>query len=152
MAGTQSTTDVLCVVCPVPQCAIRATARPTPQSLERRNGIERFVRNFYRMHLSGFTINREFLYWHDELQCAFVPTMKTDISISQMAAPYRRIIVDTKYSVHTLSLNFGVQKFKSEDLYQMYAYLRTQEHVSSPHQIAEGILLYPTTSYDVDST
>jgi hypothetical protein len=33
VAGTQSTTDVLCVVCPVPQYAIRATARPTPQSV-----------------------------------------------------------------------------------------------------------------------
>ena len=116
--------------------------------------FERFVRNFYRMHLRGFAVNREWLYWHDELSCTRVPTMKTDISISQTSAPYRRIVVDTKYSIQTLAANFGVQKFKSEDLYQIYAYLRTQEHISGPHQIAEGILLYPTTSCDgdVDST
>lgn len=40
VAGTQSATDFLRVVGPVPQYAIGATARPTTQSLERRNGIE----------------------------------------------------------------------------------------------------------------
>jgi len=40
VAGTQSTTDVLRVVGPVPQYAIRATTRATTQSLERRDGID----------------------------------------------------------------------------------------------------------------
>jgi 5-methylcytosine-specific restriction enzyme subunit McrC len=114
--------------------------------------FERFVRNFYRMRLNGFAVNREILSWHDELQCAYVPGMRTDISISKTTAPFRRIVVDTKYSIQTLSSNFGAEKFKAPDLYQIYAYLRTQEHISSVHKCAEGILLYPTITYDVDAT
>lgn len=41
-------------------------------------------------------------------------------------------------------------KFKSENLYQIYAYLRTQEHLSEAHREAEGMLLYPTTERSVD--
>jgi 5-methylcytosine-specific restriction enzyme subunit McrC len=113
--------------------------------------FERFIRNFYRIHLHGFNVTREWLNWHDEFQCALVPTMKTDISISQTVPPFRRVVVDTKYSINTLTSNFGAQKFKSKDLYQIYAYLRTQEHVTDAHRIAEGILLYPATSYEVDA-
>ena len=40
MAGTQNPADVLRVIGPVPQHTIRATARPTTRSLERRNAIE----------------------------------------------------------------------------------------------------------------
>lgn len=112
--------------------------------------FERFVRNFYRINLIGFTVVREYLCWPDELHCELTPVMKTDISISQATPPYRRIVVDTKYSIYTLSSNFGVQKFKAEDLYQLYAYLRTQEHRSAAHQIADGMLLYPTTHHEVD--
>ena len=114
--------------------------------------FERFVRNFYRMHLTGFVVSREWLSWHDEFGCSLVPTMKTDISITQSSAPYRRIVADTKYSVRTLSDNLGSNKFKAEDLYQIYAYLRTQEHMSDAHMTADGVLIYPTTTYHIDSS
>jgi hypothetical protein len=40
VAGAQSTADVLRVVGPITQYAVRATARPTTRPLERRNAIE----------------------------------------------------------------------------------------------------------------
>ena len=42
VAGAQSTADGLRVVGPVPQHAVRATARPTTRPLERRNAIEQW--------------------------------------------------------------------------------------------------------------
>ncbi len=113
--------------------------------------FERFVRNFYRFHLTDHEVTRETLDWHDELTCPLVPYMHTDITIAEKGPPHRRIIIDTKYSTSTLSATpYGGMKFKSDNLYQIYAYLRTQEHLSDAHRQAQGMLLYPTTSQNLD--
>jgi 5-methylcytosine-specific restriction enzyme subunit McrC len=115
--------------------------------------FERFVRNFYRLHLSEHEVKRETLEWHDDLGCSRVPTMRTDITLVGKLPPHQRMIIDTKYSVQTLAAApYGVPKFKSENLYQLYAYLRTQEHRSDAHREAAGMLLYPTTAGDVDES
>lgn len=113
--------------------------------------FERFVRNFYRTHLTRHEVKRETLDWHDELGCALVPSMQTDITILGKLPPKKRLIIDTKYSITTLlATQHGGPKFKSDNLYQLYAYLRTQEHLSDAHRVARGILLYPTVSDHVD--
>ncbi len=113
--------------------------------------FEHFVLNFYRHHLTAYDVKGESLSWHDELGCALVPGMRTDVTITEKRAPYRRLVVETKYSIRTLAASpHGGEKFKSENLYQVYAYLRTQEHRSAAHAAAEGMLLYPTTSRELD--
>jgi len=113
--------------------------------------FERFVRNFYRLTLKDHEVARQNLDWHDELGCSFVPSMQTDITIVEKLPPYRRLIIDTKYSTTTLAATpHGGAKFKSENLYQLYAYLRTQEQESEAHRCAQGMLLYPTTSKDLN--
>jgi len=115
--------------------------------------FERFVRNFYSIRLKHHEVKRETLTWHDELGSERVPTMRTDITIIGKAPSARRLIIDTKYSIATLvATPHGGLKFKSENLYQIYAYLRTQEHLSHAHRVAEGMLLYPVTSEHVDET
>ena len=101
--------------------------------------FERFIRNFYRMHLAGYDVGSEQLQWHDELGSDLVPAMFTDVSIVQRASPFRRLIVDTNYSVSTFCQSaFGTPKFKSDNLYQIYSYLRTQANRSEAHRIASG--------------
>lgn len=113
--------------------------------------FERFVLNFYRHHLKAYDVTRESLSWHDELGCALVPRMHTDVTITGKRAPYRRLVVDTKYSIRTLAQSqHRGERFKSDNLYQIYAYLRTQEHRSDAHAAAEGMLLYPTTGRELD--
>lgn len=113
--------------------------------------FERFVLNFYRHRLTTYDVKGESLSWHDELGCTLVPGMRTDVTITEKRAPYRLLVVDTKYSIRTLAeAPHGGEKFKSENLYQIYAYLRTQEHRSAAHAAAEGMLLYPTTSRELD--
>jgi 5-methylcytosine-specific restriction enzyme subunit McrC len=115
--------------------------------------FESFVRNFYRLNLKHTDVGRETLSWHDQLGCNLVPSMKTDITLVGKLPPHRRVIIDTKYSINTLvTTPHGGAKFKSENLYQLYTYLRTQEHLSDAHRFAEGMLLYPTTSQDLEES
>ena len=114
--------------------------------------FERFVRNFWRTHLGDlFTVRSEVLSWFDELDCPLAPAMRTDITLTWRAPPFRRLVVDTKYYTSSLSTGpYGTARFHSGNLYQLYAYLRTQEHRSASHRDAEGMLLYPTTAVDLD--
>jgi len=115
--------------------------------------FERFVRNFYCLHLRQTLVRAETLMWHDELGCRFVPCMRTDVTLDEKRPPYRRLIIDTKYSMTTLVERAeGVEKFKSQNLYQIYAYLRTQEHLSEAHRCAGGMLLYPTIDCEIDES
>jgi 5-methylcytosine-specific restriction enzyme subunit McrC len=113
--------------------------------------FERFVRNFLRYSLADATVTSEALSWHDEIGSALVPQMRTDVSIEWTGARARRLVLDTKYYGKTLSRRFGnVEKFHSSHLYQLYAYLRTQEHRGARFMNCPGLLLYPTTSVRVD--
>jgi len=113
--------------------------------------FERFVRNFCRFHYPLCDVGPETLNWPDDLECELVPAMRTDVTISEKDPPYHRLIIDTKYYASALSPSlYGEEKFRAENLYQLYAYLRTQEHRGSSHQTASGMLLYPTTRRELN--
>lgn len=111
--------------------------------------FENFVRNFFRHHIHhDYHVKRETLHWPDELGCdsGLIPKMQTDITLIRKKQPNQRLIIDTKYTVSTLTSR---GKFKSDNLYQLYSYLRTQEHKSTAHLTSEGMLLYPTVDQPV---
>lgn len=113
--------------------------------------FEKFLRNFWQFHLTDYDVKSEYLEWFDELGCKLVPTMRTDITITQRMSPHSRLVIDAKYYKNAFATNqFGGSKFISENLYQIYAYLRTQEHRGDNFLDAEGMLIYPTTAYDMN--
>ncbi len=113
--------------------------------------FERFVRNFYRHHRPDLRVSSEDLSWFDELGSHFVPRMRTDITLEWGEPVNRRMVIDTKYYYNALSARFeSSEKFHAANLYQLYAYLRTQEHRSPAHRNAAGLLLYPTTKQQLD--
>ena len=114
--------------------------------------FERFVRNFYAHHISGwYEVKAEGLKWPGGNQSPYMPTMRTDISIIGRHPPNNRLIIDTKYYRDALTSNRGgALKFKTENLYQIYAYLRTQEEEGDNYRNARGMLLYPTVDYELD--
>jgi 5-methylcytosine-specific restriction enzyme subunit McrC len=115
--------------------------------------FERFVRNFCRVHFPDYDVHSETLNWPDELGSDLVPAMRTDVTITAKNAPYHRLVIDTKYYVNALGTSiYGAEKFKSDNLYQVYAYLRTQEQRGPSYRDSAGMLLYPTTSYDLNET
>ncbi len=83
---------------------------------------------------------------------SILPGMQTDIELNN-AASGRRIVIDTKFTRILTSSNYRGEILKSGYLYQIYAYLRTQERNSDPPSLtAEGILLHPQVGGDVDET
>ena len=81
-----------------------------------------------------------------------MPAMQTDISL---ISKERKIVIDTKYYQEALTMNqYSNLKFHSANLYQLYAYLKNLEHFteSNVNVNASGILLYPTTTIELDET
>ena len=109
---------------------------------------ERFVANFYRTHLTGWSVAaQKRLEWHTKEANERLPLMVPDL-ILQEATSNRLIVLDTKFTAHSLVENqWGKPVFDSSHMYQLYAYLKSQEPVSEAHQNAVGILLYPTAQY-----
>jgi 5-methylcytosine-specific restriction enzyme subunit McrC len=105
---------------------------------------ERFVANFYRLHLRDWEISaQKRLEWHAAEANERLPLMVPDIVLQERSSG-RMIVLDTKFTAYSLVENqWGKAIFDSSHLYQLYAYLKSQEHLSEAHRTAVGILLYP---------
>jgi 5-methylcytosine-specific restriction enzyme subunit McrC len=105
---------------------------------------ERFVANFYRLQLKGWDVSaQKRLEWHAAETNERLPLMIPDILLQEKSSG-RMIVLDTKFTPHSLQQNqWGKLIFDSAHLYQLYAYLKSQEHLSETHRTAVGILLYP---------
>lgn len=118
--------------------------------------FEKFVYNFYSIRQSKFKVKNDIIYWNaiqvNQSKTEYIPAMRTDISLTSKD---RKIVIDTKYYQDSLNMNqYANLKFHSGNLYQIYSYLKNLEHVTDPisNKNASGILLYPTTSIDLDET
>lgn len=109
---------------------------------------ERFVASFYRIHLAGWDVTpHKRLDWHASEVSPHLPRMIPDLALQERSSG-RLVIVDTKFTAHSLVENqWGKPIFDSSHLYQLYAYLRSQEHVSDAHRSASGMLLYPAIQH-----
>lgn len=103
--------------------------------------FQHFVFNFLRRERNDLEVFRERIMWQVDDKCsgniALLPVMETDISVR---CGSNRTIIDTKYYREPLSKNrFGVEKFDSSNLYQLFSYLQNARVDGSP---VCGILLY----------
>lgn len=106
---------------------------------------ESFIANFYKYHLIDWQISPQRTFnWYEQSPNQYLPTMRPDLVLEEKETK-RIIVLDTKYTRQTSKNQYGSDKFHSSHLYQMYAYLKTQEEVSEQHRIASGILLYPAS-------
>jgi 5-methylcytosine-specific restriction enzyme subunit McrC len=105
---------------------------------------ERFVANFYRIRLQGWDVLAQTrLDWHARHVNEHLPAMIPDLVLHEPARG-GIIILDTKFTAASLVWNqWGKPLYDSSHLYQLYAYLRSQEHLSQEYRHAVGILLYP---------
>ncbi len=114
--------------------------------------FETFATEFYRRELVDYRVNpggRRIL-WDDDgtsgSQRSMIPRMEADVILEapeRRAGSARRIVLDTKYYVEALSEHHGTRKLRSENLYQLLAYVRNREATAQPGPRHEGILLYP---------
>ena len=129
---------------PLEEAGARALPAIDHEALVLYNIYERFVANFYRLNLKGFTVKAQSrLSWHAKYDNPYLPSMQPDLIIQNNRSG-EIIILDTKFTPKSLIENeWGREIFDSSHLYQLYAYLSSQSHVSGEHQKASGILLYP---------
>ena len=111
---------------------------------------ESFVAKFYKCHLVDWHIEPQKIFnWPAKSPSKYLPVMKPDLVMTHRPSG-RRIVLDTKFSAHSLVQGqWGGIGFSSASLYQLYAYLRSQEHLSEHHECCEGILLYPAARYQL---
>ena len=87
-----------------------------------------------------------------------LPSMRPDIVLEprltgDMSTGHRPIVVDTKFMSMLGSGQYGNLRFNSGNIYQMYAYLRSQERFNDPGSCnSTGVLLYPAIDCDVDES
>ena len=78
-----------------------------------------------------------------------LPRMVTDIVLDPPNGG-RRLVIDTKFTAILASGRFGNATLKSGYLYQMYAYLRSQEGQDPRWDQAAGLLLHPAVGASVN--
>lgn len=79
-----------------------------------------------------------------------LPGMQTDIILENRRAQ-RRIVIDTKFTAILTSTVYREAILKSGYIYQMYAYLRSQEGRGDDlAETAEGLILHPSIGHSVD--
>ncbi|MCX9114757.1 5-methylcytosine-specific restriction endonuclease system specificity protein McrC [Aeromonas veronii] len=79
-----------------------------------------------------------------------LPTMRTDIILDHSDAGHR-IVIDTKFNSVVKRGWYREETLRSGYLYQIYAYLRSQEGKGDPlAQNASGLLLHPSVGYMVN--
>jgi len=106
--------------------------------------FETFVRNFLRRHLPEARVTARQLAWDAQGDTAeaqaLLPVMKTDVTLEW--GDERCVVLDCKFYANSFTQSFDQAKLKSENLYQMAAYLHHHPHRSRGVPMY-GVLLYP---------
>ncbi|ROU00077.1 5-methylcytosine-specific restriction endonuclease system specificity protein McrC [Marinobacter sp. R17] len=118
--------------------------------------FERAVAGFYRVALASTkwsVMPGQRLYWQKEEESsgisALLPSMQTDIALEYPDDDYR-LVVDTKFNRITTPGYHRDESLRSGYIYQMYAYLRSQERNDDLRSLsAEGMLLHPSIGKNV---
>lgn len=121
--------------------------------------FEKAIGGFYRLSLDPnqwLVSTGKTLSWHKEDATAGIdsvfPSMRTDIVLDRINQP-QRLVIDTKFtSVFTRGW-YRDQSLRTGYVYQLYAYLRSQEGRGDPRaDQADGLLLHPAITAHVDES
>ncbi len=123
-----------------------------------------WLRNLFEKAIAGFytvTLNKHewqvsagtHFYWQKSAQSdlidAILPIMKTDIIIDHHPSN-KRLIIDTKFTSVTTAGRYREHSLRSGYIYQIYAYLRSQEDPENATTTQSiGMLLHPTVDGEV---
>jgi len=124
-----------------------------------RHLYEKAVAGFYDVVLSesGWRVDAgKTISWMIERKTSGVdkilPLMRTDIVLSHYDT-CRRIVIDTKFTSIIIRGWYREESLRSRYIYQIYAYLRSQEDTGDPLSVnASGLLLHPSIHKMVDES
>ncbi|MDQ1002638.1 5-methylcytosine-specific restriction enzyme subunit McrC [Neobacillus niacini] len=109
--------------------------------------FEKFLFHFYRKEQYDYRVSSEIMQWKLEGNQFFLPSMKTDVSLTHKSIP-QKIIIDAKFYKNIFQEHYGKSTFHSHNLYQLFTYLMHQPKATK----LRGILIYPYNGVEVDET
>lgn len=107
---------------------------------------EKFILEYYKVHRSYLTeVKAAQIKWdltdeNDESMIRFLPVMQTDIFLRKKD---KILIIDAKYYGKTLQQQFDKYTLHSENIYQIYTYVKNQNKDNTGN--VSGLLLYAKT-------
>ena len=148
------------MVLPTEEVGVRSLLQAQREETKFRKLFEKAVGNFYAAELSrddGWWVfpGKQFT-WPVAAASpgmgAYLPIMITNIILENVQES-RRVIIDTKFTDVLTTSRYGRQRFKTDHLYQLYSYLRSQENSNDPMSLtSDGMALYPSLGLDIDET
>ena len=114
--------------------------------------FERFVANFYRLQLRDWNVLAQTtLRWNEtgneHVEDVRLPIMRPDIVMNHNSTG-EIVVIDTKWYSTVVSQSYGDLTVHSSNLYQMYAYMASQDYKGETERNSTGILLYARTEKD----
>ena len=111
---------------------------------------EKFILEYYRREHPQLRASDSFIEWAlDDGVAEGLPAMRSDITLS---ARGRVLIIDAKYHTSTMQTYYEKQSVKSENLYQIFAYVKNKqvalERAGESIEVS-GMLLYAATDEDI---
>ncbi|MDQ8953747.1 hypothetical protein RFH42_12345 [Acinetobacter rudis] len=115
--------------------------------------FEKAIYGFYvkNLHAQVWDVSHnKKLQWQfdvDSNLTSMMPLMEADIILKNNKENYS-MLIDTKFNEILIRNRFGSSKFRNGYIYQIYAYLRSQEKDGRPIY-KRGILLHPGVGYEI---
>jgi 5-methylcytosine-specific restriction enzyme subunit McrC len=112
--------------------------------------FEKFVAEFYKLKLTKWDVGlQQIMQWPAAITSKYLPVMKPDLTLRHRGTNCL-IILDTKFTKSSLVKGQWENiTFNRDHLFQIYAYIKSQEQISRFHQTATGILLYPSVNWSL---
>ncbi|RFB41312.1 hypothetical protein DZB86_10890 [Bacillus sp. RC] len=107
--------------------------------------FEKFLFHFYRIEQQDYQVSSEIMQWQLEGNRSLLPSMRTDVSLTEKNG-LEKIIIDAKFYKNVFQENYRKSSFHSHNMYQLYTYLMHQPKEMN----VRGILIYPFNGIDVD--
>lgn len=144
---------------PTENIGTRLLSDPAREIRWLRTLYEKAIGGFYRvaLHEHGWrTEMGKFFHWQKTNSTegidTILPSMKTDIVLSH-SAHNKRIIIDTKFNSLLSGGWYRKESIRNGYLYQIYAYLRSQETNNDPMaENASGLLLHPCIGNSINES
>ena len=103
---------------------------------------EKFILEYYRRHYPFLKPSASYISWNeDNSYIEFLPAMKSDVTLKYNSYT---LIIDAKFYGKSMQTGmYGKKTVRSENLYQIYTYVKNQDYNKSGK--VSGMLLYAKT-------
>lgn len=120
------------------------------ESLTLHDIYEKFVAKFYAYHLQDWGVGSQMsMLWPTDAPSCYLPRMIPDVTLTNRDTG-DIIVLDTKFTGSVLTAGrWGNLTFNRDHMFQIYAYLRSQEEGSDSLRASTGVLLYPTVQHGI---